>query len=148
MNDGESLFDSEWVQLADYLQVQWKGTLKALIRISSRVDDGEIDSLASPKKTISQESWASSFIDVDEVISETQSWLNTTIDAFETENSNIIEQVWLYPASIYLFKVNYINTRKRCEIFDVSDVVLVFLLLTLKIFHTFFLVFLLLTLNG
>ena len=148
MNDGESLFDSEWVQLTDYLQVQWKGILKALIRISSRVDDEEIDSLASPKKTISQESWASSFIDVDEVISETQSWLNTTIDAFETENSNIIEQVWLYPASIYLFKVNYINTRKRCEIFDVSDVVLVFLLLTLKIFHTFFLVFLLLTLNG
>ena len=100
MNDGESLFDSEWVQLADFLQVQWKGTVKSLIRISSRVDEEEIDSPASPKKTISQESWASSFIDVDEVISETQSWLNTTIDAFETENSNIIEQVWLYPANI------------------------------------------------
>ena len=125
MNDGESLFDSEWVQLADFLQVQWKGTVKSLIRISSRVDEEEIDSLASPKKTISQESWDSSFIDVDEVISETQSWLNTTIDAFETENSNIIEQVWLYPANIETLEkgVEYIQswqhqtikTPERCQ---------------------------------
>ena len=125
MNDGESLFDSEWVQLADFLQVQWKGTVKSLIRISSRVDEEEIDSPASPKKTISQESWASSFIDVDEVISETQSWLNTTIDAFETENSNIIEQVWLYPANIETLEkgVEYvqswqhqtIKTPERCQ---------------------------------
>ena len=125
MNDGESLFDSEWVQLADFLQVQWKGTVKSLIRISSRVDEEEIDSLASPKKTISQESWASSFIDVDEVISETQSWLNTTVDAFETENSNIIEQVWLYPANIETLEkgVEYvqswqhqtIKTPERCQ---------------------------------
>ena len=125
MNDGESLFDSEWVQLADFLQVQWKGTVKSLIRISSRVDEEEIDSPASPKKTISQESWASSFIDVDEVISETQSWLNTTIDAFETENSNIIEQVWLYPANIETLEkgVEYIQswqhqtikTPERCQ---------------------------------
>ena len=51
------------------------------------------------------------------------------------------------PANIYLFKFNNRNTRKRGEIFskltikkpeDVNDVVLVFLLLTLKIFHTFF----------
>ena len=41
-------------------------------------------------------------------------------------------------ANSYLFKVNYRNTRKSCEICDVSDVVLVFLLLTLNIFHTFF----------
>ena len=100
VNDGESLFDFEWVQLFDYLRVQWKRIVKSLIRISSRVNDEEIDSLASPKKTTSQESWASSFIDVDEIISETQSWLSTTIDAFETESSNIIEQVWLYPANI------------------------------------------------
>ena len=48
------------------------------------------------------------------------------------------------PANIYLFKVNNRNTRKRCKIFKVNNkntkttVVLVFLLLTLNIFHTFF----------
>ena len=51
------------------------------------------------------------------------------------------------PANIYMLKVNNRNTRKRCEICsdltiktpdNVSDVVLVFLLLNLNIFHTFF----------
>ena len=51
------------------------------------------------------------------------------------------------PANIYLFKVNNRNNRKRCEIClkltikqqnDVIEVVLVFLLLTLKIFVNFF----------
>ena len=37
------------------------------------------------------------------------------------------------PANIYLFKFNNKKTRKRCEI----DVFLVFLLLSLNIFHTF-----------
>ena len=41
-----------------------------------------------------------------------------------------------------MFKVNNKNTRN-----DDNDIVLVFLLLTLNIFHTFFRVFLLLTLN-
>ena len=40
-----------------------------------------------------------------------------------------------HPANIYLFEVNNRNTRKRCGN-DVIDVV--FLLLTLNIFHTFF----------
>ena len=49
-------------------------------------------------------------------------------------------------AGNYLFKVNNRNTRKRCEIYsklikehqnDVTDAVLVFVLLTLNIFHTF-----------
>ena len=52
------------------------------------------------------------------------------------------------PASIYLFKVNNRNTRKRGKISlkvnkkkhlnDVSDAVLVFLLLTFNILHIFF----------
>ena len=42
------------------------------------------------------------------------------------------------PANIYLFKVNNINSTKRCEICDVNDVFLVFLLLTLNIFYTHF----------
>ena len=50
------------------------------------------------------------------------------------------------PANIYLFIVNSKNTRKRCEIClklakkhqnDVNDVVL-FLVLTLNVFRTFF----------
>ena len=54
------------------------------------------------------------------------------------------------PANIYLFKVNNRKTRKRCEICSKltmkiperrPDVVLVFLLLILNIFHTFFLFF-------
>ena len=53
----------------------------------------------------------------------------------------------LYPVSIYLLKVNNRNTTKGCETCskltqkrqnDVNDIVLVFLLLTLNIFHTFF----------
>ena len=52
-----------------------------------------------------------------------------------------------FPANIYLFKVNNRSVRQRCEICftltiktpeHVSDVVLVFLLLTLNIFHTYF----------
>ena len=52
-----------------------------------------------------------------------------------------------FPAN--LFKFNDRNTRKRCEIClkitVKTDVVLMFSLLTLNIFHTFFYVFLLLT---
>ena len=40
-------------------------------------------------------------------------------------------------ANIYLFKVNKRNARKRFEICR-CDFVLLFLLLTLNIFHTFF----------
>ena len=64
----------------------------------------------------------------------------------------------LDPAMIYLFKVNNRNTRKRCQICSkltikiperrhkviievAAEVVLVFLSLTLKIFDTFFSVF-------
>ena len=61
-----------------------------------------------------------------------------------------IISVWLYkmyPTNIYLFKFNNRSTIKRCEICskltinhqnDVRDVLLVFFLLTLNIFHTFF----------
>ena len=53
----------------------------------------------------------------------------------------------VFPANIYMFKLNHRNTRKKCEICskltikyqnDVSDVVLIFLLLTFNIFYTFF----------
>ena len=50
----------------------------------------------------------------------------------------------IQPDIMYLFKVNNKSTRKRCEICsrltinDVVDLVLVFLLLTLNIFHNFF----------
>ena len=44
---------------------------------------------------------------------------------------------WIYPANIYLFKVNNRNTGKKCEYKNVIDVALVFLLLTLNRFHTF-----------
>ena len=62
----------------------------------------------------------------------------------------------IYPANICLFKVNNRITRKRSEMCskikkkhqnDLNDVVLLFLLVTLNIFHNFFLVFLMLTLN-
>ena len=50
--------------------------------------------------------------------------------------------VELYPAGNYIFKVNNRNTRTRCEIcselaINVVGVVVVSLLLTLNIFHTF-----------
>ena len=53
------------------------------------------------------------------------------------------------PVNIYLFKVNNTNTRTRLEICsklkrhqnDIDDIVLVFLLLTVNIYHTFFLSF-------
>ena len=49
--------------------------------------------------------------------------------------------------SIYLLKGNNRNTRTRYEICSKLIIVLVSLLLTFNIFHTLFLVFLLLTLN-
>ena len=57
------------------------------------------------------------------------------------------------PANIYLFKFNNRNGRNRCEICSKLtlktpyDVVMIFLLITLNIFHITFLVFLLLNLN-
>ena len=49
------------------------------------------------------------------------------------------------PANLYLFEVNNRYIRKSCETYSKLtikitdiDVVLVFLLLTMKIFHTFF----------
>ena len=62
----------------------------------------------------------------------------------------------MYPANIYLFKVNNRSTRKSCEICSKlttetpeprRDVFLVFLLLNLNMFQTFFPLFLFLTLN-
>ena len=53
-----------------------------------------------------------------------------------------------YPTNKYMLKVSHRNTRKRCEIYfkvnnknnqdGVIDIVLVYLLLTLNIFHIFF----------
>ena len=57
------------------------------------------------------------------------------------------EKCGYFSANIYLLKVNRTNTRKRGEIYakliimswnEVNDVVLVSLLLTLNIFHTFY----------
>ena len=64
-----------------------------------------------------------------------------------TKSVNLNRCFIIFPASIYLFKVNNRNTRKRCEMCSkltrktleyVSDIVVMFLLLTLYIFHTFF----------
>ena len=56
--------------------------------------------------------------------------------------ATMIQSVFL--ANVYLFKMNNKNTRRRYEISqqgkhqkDVIDVVLLFLLLTWNIFHTF-----------
>ena len=56
--------------------------------------------------------------------------------------SNLISPV-IIPVNIYLFKVNNKNIRKKCQIYQNKDQnnfsdVLVFLLLTLKIFYIFF----------
>ena len=69
-------------------------------------------------------------------------------NACQTFSCEFLVHEWgLYQANIYLFKVNNKNTIKRCEICsklaiktpgDITDIVLVFLLLTLNIFHTIF----------
>ena len=55
-------------------------------------------------------------------------------------NIEYIQQI--NPANIYLFKANNRNTRKRCEICSKLTIKtseqLVFLLLTLNVFHTCF----------
>ena len=60
--------------------------------------------------------------------------------------TSLFQRLNLNPVSIYLLKVNNRSTRTRCEICsksaiktqnDASGVVLVSLLLTLNIFHTF-----------
>ena len=66
-----------------------------------------------------------------------------------------IIKIDINPANMLLLKVNNRNTRKRCEVCPKlvktperrHSVVLVFLLLTLNTFHTFFLAFHLLTFN-
>ena len=48
-------------------------------------------------------------------------------------------QIRTSPANIYLFKVNNRSSRKRCDICSkLTDVVLVFSLLTLNLLDTFF----------
>ena len=81
--------------------------------------------------------------------------LNLVLNVFIIDNKVSIRMLTdvEWPANIYLFKVNNRTTRKRCEICsksktkqqnDVTDIFLMFLLLTLNLF----LVFLLLTLNN
>ena len=56
------------------------------------------------------------------------------IDAY-----NLVFNIYTLLANIYLFKVNNGKNRKRCEICShVLNAVLVLLLLTSNIFHTFF----------
>lgn len=97
LNGGETLFDSEWVQLADFLQVQWKDNVNSIIRLLSYTNDfNDFNTTAgalSPKRTTSQDSWASNVADVVEIVTTTQEWLDSTVDAFQIENSNVIEQI-------------------------------------------------------
>ena len=61
---------------------------------------------------------------------------NGNIDLKWINVKSEIHSAGTYPANIYLFKVNSRNIRKRCEN-CVMDVVIMSLLLTLSIFHTF-----------
>ena len=69
--------------------------------------------------------------------------LNVVVNLFKVNNKDATE---VTPAKIYLFRVNSRNTRKSVKYVqslqqkhksDVDDIVLVFLLLTLNIIHTF-----------
>ena len=55
------------------------------------------------------------------------------------EKTHFMESV--FPAYIYLFKVNNRNTRKMSEMWNVIDIALVFLFFTLKMLYTFSSVF-------
>lgn len=90
LNGGETLFESEWVHLADFFQVQWKEALDRILHILSPDD---VDETNVSKHHPEDRSSSANKQVVEEVYNATQSWLSDTINAFENENSNIIEQV-------------------------------------------------------
>ena len=91
IHGGETLFESEWVQLADFFQVQWQESLRNIITILSASDQ---DSQMFVSCDVPDDIFINQMV-VDEVYNSTQKWLTATMDSFENENSNIIEQVCL-----------------------------------------------------
>ena len=94
LHGGESLYDSEWLQLADFLQVQWPDTLHTIINILSPGDDALNELTINMPHPVSPVSDVLvDRMDSDDVYDISQKWLNSTIDSFENENANILEQV-------------------------------------------------------
>ena len=53
------------------------------------------------------------------------------LEVMESNGKDLVKLILMYPASLYLLKVNYTNPRTRCEKWNM-------LLLTLNIFDTLF----------
>ena len=90
LNGGETLFDSEWLQLADLFQVQWKEALQDVIRILSCEDGSAVD---FNEENEHDDDWLRNKSDVFQVYDANQIWLAQTISAIENEDCNIVEQV-------------------------------------------------------
>ena len=98
MNGGETLFDSEWLLLADLFQVQWRDSLSDVIAILScdMAGDGDVrtsDVTVVEERSEAVEDWLSGRSDVMEVMEANEKWLTETVSSIENEDRNIIEQV-------------------------------------------------------
>ena len=85
LNGGEQLFDSEWIQLADHMQVQWMETLSELIHLLS--PDGEREEAMEGVEESKCE------VGVQQAFEAVEKWLEDTMNYIENEDSNIVDQV-------------------------------------------------------
>lgn len=91
LNGGETLFDSEWLLIADLFQVQWKDAIQDVIKLLSCEDDIESDDAEERSEIV--DNWLKDKSDVGEVYDATQKWLSETTSSIENEDSDIVEQV-------------------------------------------------------
>jgi len=103
------LYDSEWVQLADFIRTQWPESIRSILCILSPADeedkqhrpggggadDGRISMHSSKTSRVNMAGSAVMCPDVDDMNKSVQKWLQETINAFENENTNMMEQVQL-----------------------------------------------------
>lgn len=93
------MFDSEWVQLADFIQVQWPESLQKIMNTLSHEEDDEIVD-QSPLQSV-KSSTVGVIDGIDDMNKLVQKWLQDTINALENENTNMIEQVL---STVYIAK--------------------------------------------
>lgn len=93
LNGGETMFDSEWVRLADFLQVQWPETLQKILVTLLPEEESEMTVLSPLQSAKSGEVAVDGKLSVDDINKLVQKWLEDIINSLENENTNMIEQV-------------------------------------------------------
>jgi len=93
INGGDPLFESEWIQLADFLQSNWIEALNEIITLLEHKDsndDFETNENSSPDENRQEKN---SGEDVDLMFQMAQKWLSETTNSIENQDSNFNDQL-------------------------------------------------------